>query len=286
MSSNFFKSSAVIQEKKVRIINSNDIVAKQLEKISDFVRDDSSEAFRDAFAEGISASEVAVLLEDDIPANENGFSGLSENGERKSDIKMQSVAASDLLQQANEDARKIRENALIEAEAIKIEAFDKARNEGFAAGLAQGNAQVEQQKKELEALRKELEEEYRMKVEEIEPRLVDVISGVYEHVFKVDLSEQSEIVIHLINSTLLKLEGVRNFLLHVSKEDYPYISMQKKTLIAGTAITQDNVEIIEDFSMKKGQCLIETDGGIFDCGFGTHLERLRKELILLSYEHQ
>lgn len=285
MSSNFFKSSSVIQEKKVRIINSNDIVAKQLENISNYVKNDGAEGIRDAFAEGISAKEVAVLLEDDN-ASVEGTGFISADGESKTDVKMQSRIASDVLQQANEDARQIRENALQEAEAIKIEAFDKAREEGFAAGVAQGNAELEQQKREIERLRAELEEEYRLKIEEIEPRLVEVISGVYEHIFKVDLAEQSEIAIHLVNSTLMKLEGVRSFLLHVSKEDYPYVSMQKKSLIAGTAISQDNVEIIEDFSMKKGQCLIETDGGIFDCGFGTHLERLRKELILLSYEHQ
>ncbi len=285
MSSNFFKSSSVIQEKEVRIIKSNDIVAKQLENISNFIRNESAEGIRDAFAEGISAKEVAVLLEDDNVADESVVFAPSD-GEHKMDVKMQSQMASEILQQANEDARQIREKALQEAEAIKIEAFDKAREEGFAAGVAQGNAELELQKQEMERLRAELEEEYRLKMEEIEPRLVEVISGVYEHIFKVDLQEQSEIAIHLVNSTLMKLEGVRSFLLHVSKEDYPYVSMQKKSLIAGTAISQDNVEIIEDFSMKKGQCLIETDGGIFDCGFGTHLERLRKELILLSYEHQ
>lgn len=286
MSSNFIKSSAVIQEKKVRIINSNDIVAKHLEKISDFVRQEDTEAFRDSFAEGISASEVAVLLEDDFSQGTDGLISAGEAGDCKTDIKKQNQAASDLLQQANEDARQIREKALQEAESIKIETFDKAREEGYFAGVEQGMAEVEAQKKELMQRKKELEDEYRMKMEEIEPELVNVISGVYEHIFKVDLSEHSEIAVHLINSTLQKLEGVRNFLLHVSKEDYPYLSMQKKTIIAGTPISADNIEIIEDFTLKKGQCLIETEGGIFDCGFGTHLEHLRKELILLSYEHQ
>lgn len=285
MSSNFFKSSAVVEEKTVRIINSNDIVAKQLENISRFVQTDETDGFRDSFAEGISAKEVSVLLEDDDASLGNESFGGEGGHERIGDVKLQSQMASDILQQANEDAKAIRERALAEAEAIKIEAFDKAKEEGYAAGVAQGEASLKQMKQEVESLRKELEDEYRMKVEEIEPRLVDVITGVYEHIFKVDLAEQSEIAIHLINSTLLKIEGVRSFLLHVSKEDYPYISMQKKTLISGTGIATENIEIVEDFTMKKGQCLIETDGGIFDCGFGTHLERLRKELQLLSYEH-
>ena len=60
--------------------------------------------------------------------------------------------------------------------------------------------------------------------------------------------------------------------------------MQKKELLAGTGIAVENVEVVEDFDLKKGQCMIETDGAIFECGFKTQMEQLRKELKLLSYE--
>ena len=41
LSSNFFKSTAVVQEREVRIINSNEIVAKKLENIAQYVKNDT-----------------------------------------------------------------------------------------------------------------------------------------------------------------------------------------------------------------------------------------------------
>lgn len=41
---------------------------------------------------------------------------------------------------------------------------------------------------------------------------------------------------------------------------------------------------MKDITLGKGECLIETEGGIFDCGLGTQLSELRQKLKLLSYE--
>ena len=59
--------------------------------------------------------------------------------------------------------------------------------------------------------------------------------------------------------------------------------MQKKQLMTSAAGINSNVEIIEDMTLSRTQCLIETDGGVFDCGLGTQLGELRKKLQLLSY---
>ncbi len=284
MSSNFFKSNAVVQEREVRIINSNDIVAKQLESIAQYVKNDNKGEVEDAFSEGIEATEVAVLLDDD--AEDEGFAEGLVTGEigSKADMQIASKAASDIIQQANEEAAQILEAAKAEAMAIRNDAFKLAKEQGYAEGLKKGTDELSDKAKELEQMKKDLEVDYRNVVEELEPRLVDVITEVYEHVLGISLDEHREIVMHLINTTLFQIEGIKKFLLHVSKDDYPYVSMQKKEMVAGTGIAVENIEIIEDFSMKKGQCIIETDGAIFDCGFKTQMEELRKQLKLLSYE--
>ena len=46
------------------------------------------------------------------------------------------------------------------------------------------------------------------------------------------------------------------------------------------------MEVIEDISLRKNECLIETEGGIFDCGLGTQLAELSRKLRLLSYEKE
>lgn len=89
---------------------------------------------------------------------------------------------------------------------------------------------------------------------------------------------------HLIDSTLRKVESSRTFIVHVSAEDYPYVNMQKQALVEGAVAGRGLIEIIEDIALIKGDCLIETDGGIFDCGIGTQLEELTRKLRVLSFE--
>jgi flagellar assembly protein FliH len=81
------------------------------------------------------------------------------------------------------------------------------------------------------------------------------------------------------------IEG-RSLLVHVSKEDYPYISMQKKQLVSESVSSSTEVDIVEDASLSKNECFIETEAGIFDCGLGTQLSELSQKLKLLSYEKQ
>ena len=60
--------------------------------------------------------------------------------------------------------------------------------------------------------------------------------------------------------------------------------MQKKALTEGAVSGRGVVEIIEDVTLRKNECMIETDGGIFDCGLGTQLEGLTNKLKVLSFE--
>lgn len=43
------------------------------------------------------------------------------------------------------------------------------------------------------------------------------------------------------------------------------------------------LEVVEDITLHKNECMIETDGGVFDCGLGTQLDELTKRLKLLSF---
>ena len=126
--------------------------------------------------------------------------------------------------------------------------------------------------------------EYQQRMDELEPQFVETITGIYEHIFHVELHSYREILGYLISATMRKVEGSRSFIVHVSKEDFPFVSMQKKQIIAGAAIANCTVEMVEDSTLAKNECLIETEGGIFDCGLGTQLSELGQKLRLLSYE--
>lgn len=283
MYSNLFKSAEVIQANDVRIINSNAIVEKKLEKLAAMAKEEEAFDMEAAAGENIDPVAVAELISDDEPG-ETPDEELRERGESKEALRQANAMASDVLNQAKEEAARILEDAKADADRIRKETFEEAKRKGYEEGLNKATLEIAIQAKKLDEEKKKLEADYQSRIEEIEPVLVDTIADIYEHVFDVDLSERREIIIHLLNSTLGSLEGIKNFLVHISKEDYAFVSMKKKSLVEGTGIAPECIELVEDFALQKGNCIIETDGGIFDCGLQTQMENLRKELQMLSYQ--
>ena len=114
----------------------------------------------------------------------------------------------------------------------------------------------------------------------MEPRLVEVLTGVYEHVIQVGLADYQDLIVNLVEGVLSQIDGGRSMIVHVSGEDYDYVSSRKADFAVGSA----SLEIVEDITLSKNQALIETESGIFDCSLDVQLRELGKKLRLLSYE--
>ena len=110
------------------------------------------------------------------------------------------------------------------------------------------------------------------------------MSGIYEHIFRVELGSYHNLVMGLLENCMQKIESSSNYMIHVSREDYPYVSMQKKVLLDVLGNKNAALEVVEDASMRKNECMIEADSGIYDCSLDMQLDELRRELMLLSYE--
>ena len=116
----------------------------------------------------------------------------------------------------------------------------------------------------------------------MEEELVSDITEVYEHVLGISLSDQSDIVLHLMKDAIRNIEDGRNFFVHVSTQDYSYVSAYREDLQNCTG-NVDSVEIIEDMTLQPSDCFIECESGVYECGLGTELSLVKKELRLLTY---
>lgn len=285
MSSNLYKRNAFYgtqTEPEKRIIDTNEIAAKRLEALAEIMKSSAGKGESQGFVQGLDAKEVSVLLSEDGEDSGNVIKGAPSEDTSALLGKAQEEAA-EIVSAARQQADTIVKEALEQAENSKKNVLEEARMNGYREGINRANKEVEQLKAELARKEKELETHYRAQYDTMESDLVETITGIYEHIFHVDLSSQRELLVHLIAATMRKSDSSRSFIIHVSKEDYPFVSMQKKQLQAGVAGVNSSVEIIEDMTLAKSECLIEADGGIFDCGLGTQLEELGKKLKLLSY---
>ena len=296
---NIFKSyQVVVNDEDKLVIDNNEKVAKKIEYLSEqIVKEASSAAAEDileGFTTGLDAEQVEALTsdtEEELPAVIKAAPAETTAQEQKTSapdaLAVVSAQAEEMLAAARREAESIRSNALMEVhteiENLRKTTLEEAKAQGYEEGYQTGISEVEEQKARLLEEKKQLEAEYQQLIDDLEPKFVETLTDIYEKVFQVDLKKQHDIVIHLLSSTLHKIEGSGNYLIHVSKEDYSYVNLKKKDVLASVLSPNASVEVVEDMTLEPNDCIIETDGGVFDCGLGTQLEDLSQKLRLLSY---
>lgn len=284
LSSNLLKRGFTkLSEDDTRVINTNDLVAKRIRELSAKMQQTKTEGFVSSLAADKVDALVADTEEPEVEPQNCG--NVIKAGEDLQKLREDAEAqAAQIVEEAKTQAESILQDARAQAESEKQAVLDKAREQGLAEAQAQADRIQTQRETEYREKTAGLDAEYQKMIDELEPKFVDTITGIYEHIFHVDLHSYREVLCYLISTTMRNTENNKSFLIHVSKEDYPYVSMQKKQITAQAVSPNASVEIIEDMTLGKGECLIETEGGIFDCGLGTQLAELRQKLKLLSYE--
>ncbi|MDE7429073.1 MAG: hypothetical protein K2N00_07380, partial [Lachnospiraceae bacterium] len=156
-----------------------------------------------------------------------------------------------MLDEAQEKIDEMMADARREIEIKRANAVEEGSKQGYDEGYQRGLSEVEGMKQELAEKRRQLEAEFDELLEDLEPRFVNTITDVYSHIFGVDLMDNRDILVHLVDSTLRKVESSKTFIVHVSAEDYPYVNMQKQTLTEGAVAGRGLIEIIEDIALAK-----------------------------------
>jgi flagellar assembly protein FliH len=284
--SNLIKSvfvKSVGEEDEKHIIDSNELFEKRLEEKR------QKEELRQLRYQSLAKSEES----------EDGFEGLNtdqldrltadqdmigfNDGEAGTVSEEELAQANEQLARMQEEAEQIIADAQQQAEEIRQNAAQQGHDEGYQQGYQEGMNVAAVAEAQYRQQQKDLEEEYRKLVESVEPEMVDALTRIYEHVFSVRFQDDKGIILHLLSQTLSRTEPTGEFLVHVSSEDYELLLDSREELEGMIPGANCHLEVIEDTFLKSGECMLETDGGVFDCSLGTELSELRKKLKLLSW---
>lgn len=267
--SNLFKAG-LVKNDETRVIDYNAIISEKLQAIREQLGIDGADNLTEgdgAFVEGISAQ--AVELEPQPNPQEILDAARAE--------------AEEILAQARNEAEQMITQAQTEADTIRVQAQDQGRQEGYAEGIHNAQEEYSVRWEQLEQESVQRQEEYERKLKELEPELAGVIMEVVSKVACVTAEFKKDIIFHLVENALEHIESSRQFLIHVSKEDYPYVVEQKEALLSGLPQNTE-LDIIKDVTLVQSQCMIETDGGVFDCSLGTQLAGLKEDIKALSIQ--
>lgn len=281
LSSNLYKAGFIHLGENARVIDMNEILEQCLkEEAERRSREPELVAAQDGFTEGLDADKVDVLLEPDAEAASRQNASIQEQEHLNRELE----AARNELASLQARIEQEKEQAQLEIGQMKAKAFEEANEQGYQEGYQKGLDSVQELQKQCEAERLQQEQEYRKKLEEMEPVMVETLCDVYSHIFKVEAREHKELVLKLLQDTLLKVDGTGSIIIHVAKEDYAYVQEQKAALLEEAGVQSGSVEIVSDATLARAQCMIETEGGVYDCSLDTELAELKRRLILLAYQ--
>ena len=177
---NLYKQYFVHNEPdKTRVINSNDIVEKRLEKMAELKRMEQKTTDGNGFSAGIVGPDTDYVEEIDHTAE--------AKKEAEKILAEAHAQAETILSQADQEAENIRENA---------------KNTGYQEGRqcleSELAAQREQLQNEYQRKQETLQDEFREKQKNMEKDLVDVILEVFNKVFHIQFDNKKHILMYLI----------------------------------------------------------------------------------------
>lgn len=211
--------------------------------------------------------------------------------------------AEEIIANANEAAEQSRaelEELKAEAERQKEQAIEEGRTAGHKEGYDQGyeeasgraeaefadrvselEADFAGRKEEIEAGLRSAEADLRSKEEQMERDMAEIFCDIIDKVFKIEFSGKKDIILHLVDNVITNTPGSKEYMIRVNDSNYGIINENREALIekVGSGVSLD---IIKDPLMGVDECMIETDGGVYDCGMDVQLENLLADLRALS----
>ena len=183
-------------------------------------------------------------------------------------------------------AAKTNAEAMIrEAEEQVDEIREAARQEGIALGREEGVAQAAE---EMDELREQLtqqkaaqEKEYRQMIEDTEGHYVEILCALLRKLTGIIVTDKQDIILHLIRCGIADMKAAEKYTIRVSPQDLLFVEGNKEDIMDKTGIT-GTLEVQEEKGLLDGECIIETDTQMIDCGFRTQLENMISTLRMLA----
>ncbi len=189
--------------------------------------------------------------------------------------------ANEIIENAKKEAQIIIDEAKKEAERLKEETYQTAQRKGYEEGMIQSKREAEKLNAEYSEKSLRLQNEYDDMVQSLEPQMAQVIASMVEKMTGVIVEDKEDIILYLIHQSMKDLDKSNSYTIRVSNEDYDYV-ISHQDILLNTIGKEVNLDVIQDASLTKNQCLIETDLRVINCSLDVQLNNLISDLKLIS----
>jgi flagellar assembly protein FliH len=228
--------------------------------------------------------EIAQVSADDIvkKAEEAAFAEVKRQTDQAQIIKSDAEqAASKIIEDAKLEAERIIQEANVEKENIKATAHQDGYKEGHEQGFMEGqnevNRLVERVHKIVESVMVRREEI----LCETEQQIVELVLLMTRKVVKIISENQKTVVLSNVLAALKKIRTRGNITLRVNTEDLKLTTAHVDEFIKRIE-NVNGISVIEDSSVDRGGCIVETDFGAIDARISSQLAELESKIMEIS----
>lgn len=189
--------------------------------------------------------------------------------------------AQDIVNKAQAEAQEIIAKAHSEENEIHDSAYRKGYDEGQKSGYNDGQSElnrlIERVHKIVESVMNRREEILR----DTEQQIVDLVILMTRKIVKIISENQKGVVLSNVLSALKKVKTRCSVIIRVNIEDLKLTSEHTGEFIKRVEAVQ-GITVIEDSSVDKGGCVVETDFGAIDARIASQLGELENKILEIS----
>lgn len=209
-----------------------------------------------------------------------------------SQVKHQADQAAVVKAQAQKEAEEIIGKAKLEAQSIidnaKVQERDilrKAENDGFKSGHEEGYREGNQEAQRLVERIHKMIEAVQAKRQEIldgtEQQIVNLVILMAHKVVKIMSENQKSVIMSNVVQALKKVKGSGDVTLRVNLSDVKLTTEHINDFVHQVENIK-NIFVVEDSSVDKGGCIVETDFGAIDARISSQLSELETQILNIS----
>ncbi|MBN1698345.1 MAG: flagellar assembly protein FliH [Spirochaetales bacterium] len=188
------------------------------------------------------------------------------------------VESKRVLDDAKKQAEEIEKEINDKVAATEKEAYERGYKEGHEKGYTEGREEVERLIQRLHMIITKTIERRNQIIEESETQVINLVLLVAKKVIKVISENQKNVVINNVIQALRKMKGRGDVVIRVNLADLELTSSHIKEFQEMVENVK-NITVLEDTSVDKGGCIIETDFGQIDARISSQLHEIEEKIL-------
>jgi flagellar assembly protein FliH len=249
-----------------------DELRKEAEEFKARWEEERSQKIKDAEAE------AERIIKD---AEAVAFDEVKKKNNQAQKIKQEAEAeAKQKLEEAKKQAEELEAEVKQKVERIENQAYEKGYRDGHEQGFNGGKDEVQRLIDRLHVIMTKAINKRNEIIEESETQIINLVLLIAKKVIKVISENQKNVVINNVIQALRKLKSRGDVVIRVNLSDLDLTTEHIKDFMSMVENVK-SITVLEDSSVDKGGCIIETDFGQIDARISSQLHEIEENIIEL-----